>query len=215
MNSEHVTARRETISFGGLDIAFDDRVLRPRPWTTAQSRWAAEIMRVAPRGRVLELCSGAGQIGLLAVAYQPRDLVCVDLDPVACGFARLNADAARLSARVEVREGAMSEVVSGTEQYAVVVADPPWVPSRHVTRFPEDPLLAIDGGPDGTDVVLSCLAVIDRCLMVGGSAVVQVGTTEQADFVGAALPAGSGLTVSAQRELEGGVLVRLDRPAPA
>ncbi|MEJ7832758.1 MAG: methyltransferase [Nocardioides sp.] len=213
MTTEHITTRQEVINFGGLDIMFDDRVLRPRPWTTAQSRWAAELLRDAPEGPVLELCSGAGQIGLLAVAYQPRDLVCVDIDPVACGFARHNAHAARLSARVEVREGAMSEVVSGTEQYAVVVADPPWVPSREVSRFPEDPLRAIDGGPDGTDLVLSCLAVIERCLMVGGSAVVQVGTSEQADFVGASLPAASGLTLIGQRELGGGVLVRLDRPA--
>ncbi|MBI2244007.1 MAG: methyltransferase, partial [Nocardioides sp.] len=58
----------ETMGFGPLRITFDGRVLRPRPWTAAQSEWAAEILADAPAGPVLELCAGAGQIGLLAVA---------------------------------------------------------------------------------------------------------------------------------------------------
>ena len=64
----------ERMAFGGLTIAYDDRVLRPREWTTAQSDWAAELMVTAPGGPVLELCSGAGHIGLLAVAASGRRL---------------------------------------------------------------------------------------------------------------------------------------------
>ena len=69
------------IDFGGLSIRYDERVLEPRPWTTSQSRWAAELLRDTPPGPLLELCAGAGHIGLLAVAYQPRDLVMVDISP--------------------------------------------------------------------------------------------------------------------------------------
>ncbi len=42
------------MDFGRLRIAFDGRVLRPRPWTTNQSAWAAEILPTAPGGPVLE-----------------------------------------------------------------------------------------------------------------------------------------------------------------
>ena len=56
-----------TMTFGDLEIAYDDRVLTPRPWTALQSEWAAELLESAPAGPVLELCAGAGQIGLLAV----------------------------------------------------------------------------------------------------------------------------------------------------
>ena len=55
-----------TVEFGGLQITFDSRLLSPRPWTQAQSRWAASLLPNLPPGDVLELCSGAGQIGLLA-----------------------------------------------------------------------------------------------------------------------------------------------------
>src|SRR6478752_6523726 len=139
-------APAETVDFGRLQITFDGRVLRPRSWTEAQSAWAAEIIRTAPAGQVLELCSGAGHIGLLAVLGSTRCLLCVDIDPVACEYARQNAEAAGLTSRVEVREGAMDEVLRDGERFAVVIADPPWVPRMEIGRFPEDPELAIDGG---------------------------------------------------------------------
>ncbi|MGA8992804.1 MAG: methyltransferase, partial [Nocardioidaceae bacterium] len=68
----------ETMGFGGLAIAFDDRVLRPRPWTLAQSAWAAELAATVPAGPALELCSGAGHIGLAFAATSGRRLVMVD-----------------------------------------------------------------------------------------------------------------------------------------
>ena len=74
----------EHLAFGPLTIAFDERVLRPREWTAAQSAWAADLMTSAPDGPVLELCSGAGHIGLLAVLLSSRPLVCVDASSVAC-----------------------------------------------------------------------------------------------------------------------------------
>ena len=72
-------------------------MLRPRAWTENQSRWAAELLPgAARRATVLELCSGAGQIGLLAVAGSERRLVCVDVNPVAAEYTRRNASAAGL-----------------------------------------------------------------------------------------------------------------------
>ena len=93
--------------FGGLTVMYDDRVLAPRPWTLAQSTWSAEILQSAPEGLVLELCAGVGHIGLAAVAEGRRELVLVDLNPVACALARVNADAALMGHRVEVRQGRM------------------------------------------------------------------------------------------------------------
>ena len=91
------------MEFGTLAITFDDRVLRPRKWTAAQSEWAAELMATAPAGPVLELCAGVGHIGLLSVAAADRRLVCVDANPVACDHARANAAAAGMADRVVMR----------------------------------------------------------------------------------------------------------------
>ena len=202
----------EHMAFGPLTIAFDDRVLRPREWTAAQSAWAADLSATAPAGPVLELCSGAGHIGLLAVLVTTRPLVCVDASDVACDYARANAAAAGIADRVEIREGRLEEAVRDDELFPVVIADPPWVPAAETGQFPEDPLTAIDGGSDGLDVARACLAVIDRHLAPGGSAVLQLGTTAQVDVLKAEPCLADGrLTVVEVREEERGVLARLDR----
>ncbi|WP_439938063.1 methyltransferase [Nocardia sp. N13] len=202
----------ERIAFGPLAIAFDDRVLRPREWTAAQSQWAADLMAAAPDGPVLELCAGAGHIGLLAVATSDRGLVCVDANPVACDFARANAVAAGMADRVEVREGRLETALAPDEQFPVVIADPPWVPRDQTSQFPEDPLTAIDGGSDGLDVARACLSVIAAHLAPGGSAVLQLGTHAQADVLRSeACFTDGGLVMTEVRQQERGVLVRLDR----
>ena len=204
-----ISPTQESVDFGGLRIAYDERVLRPRLWTAAQSTWAAELLDAAPAGPVLELCCGAGQIGLLAVAGSDRRLVCVDLNPVACEFTRANAAANGLAGRVEVRQGAMDEVLRDSERFALVVADPPWVRRGEVDRFPEDPVLAIDGGDDGMTVAWTCIEVARRHLRPGGSLVLQLGTMEQADLLADRLW-DQEIRVADVRHCERGVLVRLD-----
>lgn len=201
----------ETIRFGGLDIIFDSRVLRPRPWTEAQSSWAAALLDHAPEGDVLELCTGAGHIGLAAVAATTRRLVAVDISSEAVAFARANARGAGLDDRVEVRAGEMGSVLGEAEQFALVIADPPWVRRERTGDLPEDPLLAIDGGDDGLDVARICLDVIERHLMIGGCALVQLGSREQASVLAGEVSARGVLTPGEVREYERGALVRFDR----
>jgi release factor glutamine methyltransferase len=204
------TATPETLDFDGLEISFDDRLLRPRPWTAAQSRWAAELLPTLPAGPVLELCSGAGQIGLRAVVTSERRLVCVDIDPVAASYTVRNARAAGLGDRVQTRTGPMEHVLEEAEQFPLVIADPPWVPRADTGRFPEDPLRAIDGGDDGMAVISLCVTAITEHLAPYGVALLQLGTAAQATAVGRLLE-GSRVRAGELREYgERGVLLRLD-----
>jgi methylase of polypeptide subunit release factors len=205
------TTTPTTIDFGPLQIAYDDRVLVPRPWTLEQSRWAAELARSAPEGPLLELCCGAGQIGLATIAAVRRRLVCVDVDPVACEYTRHNADLAGLGGLLEVRTGPLQDRLSPEERFAGVIADPPWVPHDEVGMFPEDPVTAIDGGPDGLDLARACVGIAADHLMPGGFAVLQVGTRLQVERLEAELDTyDQRLHVEDVREFERGVLVRLD-----
>lgn len=198
----------ESLAFGGLTIRFDVRVLRPRPWTIAQSRWAAVLLDRLPHGPVLELCAGAGQIGLAAIAPGGRRLVAVDADPVAAVFAELNAERAGLSHRVEVRAAAMTEALQPDEEFALVIADPPWVPEDQTGRYPADPLLAIDGGPDGLAVARTCLSVIGSHLAPEGSALLQLGSFQQAEALEPEIER-SRLQAIEVRAFDGGVVTHL------
>lgn len=201
----------ETVDFDGLAITFDDRVLRPRAWTANQSRWAADLLPTLPDGPVLELCAGAGQIGLLAVVASTRHLVCVDMNPVAADFTRANARTAGMTDRVEVRLSPIADALAPDERFPLVIADPPWVPRADTGRFPEDPVLAIDGGDDGLLVVRECLAAIEAHLAEGGVALLQLGPGDQAEVVARSL-VGTRLVPGERRFFgEHGALLRIDR----
>jgi methylase of polypeptide subunit release factors len=169
--------------FGPLRIRYDTRVLTPRPWTLMQSRWAAELAAQAADGPILELCSGAGQIGLTAALLTRRALVQVEADPVAADYARRNAADAGLAHRVEVRTGRFETALRAAEQFPIILADPPYLPSADVARWPEDPMSAIDGGPDGLDLVRLCLQLTLDHLTVGGALLLQVAGESQARAV--------------------------------
>lgn len=196
----------ETMEFGPIDVLFDDRVLRPRPWTLAQSHWAAELAESAPAGPILELCSGAGHIGLAAALESRRDLVMVDANPRACELSRLNARAAGVTA--EIIEGRLEMALAPDRLFGVIIADPPWVRTTEIATFPEDPVLAIDGGPDGLALARACLAVIGDHLAPGGAGVLQVGSVDQVTDLAGDVSA-AGLRVAGTRTEEGGVLVHL------
>lgn len=215
MAEDAETSARHTV-FGSLHIAYDARVLEPRAWTVAHSQWAADLLTSLPPGPVLELCAGAGQIGLLAVQGTGRQLVQVDANPVAGHYARRNAEAAGLGGQVEVREGPMERSVHPGEEFALVVADPPYIPSAETSRHPDDPLTAIDGGRDGLAVVRTCLEVIAGHLSPRGAALLQVADDGQARAVDAHLRAHRelDLAVVGHRLVGRGALVHLVRGAP-
>lgn len=180
----------EVARFGDLDIEWDPRVLQPREWTAAQSEWAAELSPQCPDGPILELFCGAGQIGLLAASLTGRPLVQVDLDPVAVAYVRRNAAATGLT--TDVREAPVDRALAPEERFGLAIVDPPWVPSARIGTFPEDPPLAIDGGADGTDLVVLGLGVALQHLSPGGNAVVQVGDPGQVALVRSVLDARGG-----------------------
>lgn len=207
-------SRHRTAEFGPLHIAYDDRVLEPRPWTFAQSRWAVDLLREAPPGPILELCSGAGQIGLAAALLSGRDVVLVDASEAACQISMGNAAEAGLGGRVEVRHSPVDAALREDERFALVLADPPYIPSADTGTFPQDPLTAIDGGGDGLDLARLCLSVAAAHLDEGGAALLQLRDLAQADQLTAELRGGPGVPLEHvdTRVVEGrGALLQLRR----
>jgi release factor glutamine methyltransferase len=203
-----------TATVGGLAVEYDATVLEPRPWTAAQARWAAELSPVLPDGPLLELCTGVGHIGLLAAILTGRDAVLVDASPAAVAFARRNArqvDAAGVT--VEVRHGPMTEMLTDDERFPLVLADPPYLRSEDIATYPDDPPLAVDGGPDGLRLARTCLRVAGRHLADGGALVLQLRDADQAEALAPAA-AEHGLAAVETRVVDGRGALTLFRRAP-
>ena len=169
----------EVTDFEGLEIGWDRRVLRPRPWTAEQGRWAAEILLDSSPGRILELCCGAGHIGLLAAQGSGRDLVQVDEDPVAACWAQRNAEVASVAS--DVRTGPLDASLGSGERFPMVIADPPWLSTTPVAA-PGEPGVGAD--EDFQGALDQCVLLILEHLVPEGHAVLQVGLSQQIGRIG-------------------------------
>jgi release factor glutamine methyltransferase len=179
------TPTTRAVRFGPLTIDYDDQVLEPRAWTLAQAEWAADLLASCDAGPLLEICSGAGQIGLAAAALSGRPAVLVDASAPACDFARRNAAAAGLAGAVDVRHAPMTDALAPDERFALVLADPPYIPTPDTSVFPDDPLTAIDGGDDGLDLARLSLEVGGAHLTRGGHLLIQLRDLAQAERLAA------------------------------
>jgi release factor glutamine methyltransferase len=133
-------------------------VLRgPGVYPAQRDTWLlADVLRtelldapVLPR-RVLELCSGAGALSLVAAGFAGTDVTAVDCSRKALASAWINAR--RLGRRVRVRHGDLTAPVVG-KQYDLVVANPPYVPTPDDTLPTRGVMRAFDGGRDGRVVL--------------------------------------------------------------
>jgi methylase of polypeptide subunit release factors len=168
-------------TFGPLQVEYDDSVLAPRPWTLLQSAHAARVLSSASPGPIVEVHCGAGHIGQATAAWTGRPLVQLDDSAACCAWSLRNARANAVASTVVHGDVSAAPLRAGT--CALVLADPPYVPSGETAQYAEDPLHAIDGGSDGLDGVRSCLPVASHLLRRGGALVLQVRGRAQAALV--------------------------------
>ena len=138
----------------------------------------------------------------------------VDASEAACEISVRNAADAGLGGRVEVRHGPMDEVLAEHERFALVLADPPYIPSADTGTFPEDPLTAIDGGDDGLGLARLCLSVAAAHLEPGREVLLQLRDLTQAEQLAAELRDGPEVPlehVDARVVEDRGTLLRLLR----
>jgi release factor glutamine methyltransferase len=103
-----------------------------------------------PVHRVLELCSGAGALALVAAGVPGSEVTAVDVSRRALLCTWVNALVARR--RVRVRRGDLTAPVTG-RQFDLVVANPPYVPAPDDDLPTHGVARAFDGGRDGRTVL--------------------------------------------------------------
>ena len=183
----------------------NDQVLIPRPETELLCEWALDLMKTRSAPAVLDLCCGSGCIGLTVKAELPSASVCLsDLSAGALDIARENAD--RLSLDVSFRCGDLLEGVPAAS-FDLIVCNPPYIPSSDCPALqPEvlyEPVLALDGGPDGLSLYRRIASEAFPVLSPGGFLLLELGAG-QAPAV-ASLLAGNHFTVLETRRDYAGI----------
>lgn len=177
-----------TVRFCGRTVRVDPGVYVPRAQTEDLARRAAAVL--PPGGRAVDLCTGCGAVAAhLRAAVPSAAVVGVDLDLRAAACARRNgvpAIAADLAAGLRPGLGV-----------DVVTAVAPYVPTGGLRLLPADvqryePRRALDGGPDGLDLVRRVVGAAAGLLRPGGWLLLEVGGDQDAALAPALHAAGFG-----------------------
>ncbi len=190
----------------GLDLGVDRRVLIPRPETEHLVDWLLEGLPFAPTPvRVLDVGTGSGAIAL-AVKHARRDaeVTACDRSDDALAVARDNAGRLGLELRF-----ARSDLLAGLDPpehgWDAIAANLPYIPTGdipglqpEVRRF--EPHLALDGGPDGLDLVRRLISASPEVLAPGGRLLLEIGV-DQAGPTSAALAQRGFIDVRTRRDL--------------
>jgi release factor glutamine methyltransferase len=161
--------------FCGLRIAVDPGVFVPRRRT--EFLVGEAIGLAAPGTVILDLCCGAGAIGAaLAEAVPGADVHAADIDPAAVRCARRNLT----GPLTHVYEGNLYDPLPRALRcrVGILTANVPYVPTGEIRFLPpearaHEPRTALDGGPDGLDLLRRVAAGAPGWLSPGGQLLIE------------------------------------------
>ncbi len=180
-NGEPIAWLTGTVTFCGLTLFVAPGVYVPRTQTEPLAERAGTLL--PSLGVAADLCTGAGAIAaVLAAAVPTARVLATELDKNAAQCARRNG--------VEVFEGFLDDPLPRefVHRVDVLTAVVPYVPTDSLHLLPRDvqafePRLALDGGLDGTDLLLEAVRRSTRWLSPGGWLLLELGG-DQAEPIG-------------------------------
>ncbi len=161
----YVLGQRE---FYGLEFDVDKRVLIPRPETEMLVELALAALKTAPACAagfdVFDIGAGSGAVAVTIARHAPAARVLAsDVSLDALDVARHNARKHGVDARMTFVHSDLLAQIEGLP--AVLTANLPYVTRAEIDGLPpeiqhHEPRVALDGGPDGLDLVRALLAQI-------------------------------------------------------
>lgn len=167
--------------FCGLRVIVHPGVYVPRAQTEVLARAAAAGVR--PGDVAVDLATGCGAVALV-LRRAGATVVATELDATAAACARANG--------LTVHEGDLDEALPPALEGRVelLTANVPYVPTAALELLPRDvrdhePVLALDGGADGLEVVRRVVDLAPRWLRPGtGRLFVEIGPDQAGAFPG-------------------------------
>jgi len=187
----YITGRKE---FFSLELEVNPAVLIPRPETETLVSAALEALsqcKTCMVSRVLELGTGSGAIAIALACNAPRlEIVVTDISREALAVAARNAARHAVADRIHFESADLWPPLAGSSaRFDLVVANPPYIARSAIAELaPEiaenEPLIALDGGPDGLAFFRRIAADIRSHLISDGQLFVEVGADQAAAVIG-------------------------------
>lgn len=191
--------------FWSITLRVQRGVLIPRPDTETLVEATCAALRGIADAQVLEIGTGSGAVSIaVAKEFPQAGIFATDINLKALKLAKHNASEAGVDILFFACD-LFSAITSG-ETFHVICSNPPYVKSSIIPNLdPEinfEPISALDGGPDGLDVIRKMVPAAKGRLRTGGELLVEM-ASDQEDEV-RQIFSGAGFTdVSVNRDLAG------------
>lgn len=176
----YLVGRKE---FYSLEFEVEEGVLIPRPDTELLVVTALDLLKESGRDEAMiaDVGTGTGAVAI-ALASQAPDVkvVAIDISPQAVALANKNAEKQGVNDRVYATESDLFDRLRESRTFDLIVSNPPYVTTNELidldpTVRDHEPHLALDGGPEGTDVIERLLAEAPARLNEGGHLLIEIG----------------------------------------
>jgi release factor glutamine methyltransferase len=173
--------------FMGLRLNVSPATLIPRPETEFLVEKIINYLKPSPASvRILDLGTGSGCIAIsLANFLSSAELVAIDISEEALALAAANALVHRVDEKIEFFRASFQNFLydNSRGQFDVIVANPPYIPTRNLAALPMDvqkePRIALDGGEDGLTPIRTIIGGAFHRLPSGGLLAMEIGETQR------------------------------------
>lgn len=171
--------------FHEIELKTDPRALIPRPETEILVERILAHPLWSRAETIVDIGTGTGAIilSLAAAAKRAKDdrkkFIAIDLSPDALALAQENCEALGLTDRVsfQLSNGASALPPNSCD---ILVSNPPYIATDVVNHLPKlildhEPRMALDGGPDGLDILRQIVLDATQVLHSGGRIFLEMG----------------------------------------
>jgi release factor glutamine methyltransferase len=177
-----------TAEFFGRLFVSDSRALVPRPETEQLVELIVEDPRChhAAGMNVLDIGTGSGVIAITLALQRPLAAVAAtDISSEALSLARENAARHSLNGKIALHEADLFPRDEG--RFDWIVANLPYIATAELAilqrEVQHDPLIALDGGPDGLCLIRRLIEAASARLAPGGMLAMEIGHDQAAEVV--------------------------------
>lgn len=149
--------------FMGIKLRVGNGVLIPRDDSEVLVTESVKILNLKinegekDKPRIVDLCSGSGAIALSIAKFLNvnSDIYAIELSKVAFNYLKKNIKLNNIYIKPILGNIIDSFIQFDDNSIDVIISNPPYIPSKDIKNLDEEvkmePLIALDGGPDGLE----------------------------------------------------------------
>ena len=157
----------------------DKNVLIPRPDSEIIIEEALKVIDTKNKGFILDIGTGSGCLVISLAKERPNFFYsAIDISKKAIKVAKINAKMHQLENRIKFYQSCVDNFFKG--KYDLIISNPPYINKFKLKYLEKDifgfePLIALEGGLDGSSILNKVIKKSSSLLKVGGKLILEIG----------------------------------------